>query len=275
MRLAASQIPVRHLSATAINQLLTCPEQFRIRRIKKIPESRGPDKFIGGVDHLTLEHTLRYKMSNNYEDMPLEWIPSQYALAWEKSVTDEGEPEWYDSDIEEEYTRGEQMAVLYHDQITPTVRPIAVEERLEDKISGVPIPVIGYADVIESSRIIEKKTSKAKVSKPKPQWLLQGRIYQLGFDDKPIEWHLTTKSKTPGIFTPHNEEGLRLEASDRDGTAFIIRQAWGLLTDLWRRYGAEKPWPVTGYSHPFACGLCVAGPKYSARCRAWGGDGYQ
>ena len=272
MRLAYSKPPIQHLSATAIAQLTTCPELFRLRRIKRIPESKGVDKFVGTVDHETLERVLRKKMGTNYQDVPNEQIPDIYNRAWTESIQEE-EVVWYDKDPDEVHANGLDMAVLYNDQVTPTIKPVAVEERFEEEISGIPVPVVGYADVIENGRIIEKKTSKSKVSKPKPMWLLQGRIYQLTYD-KPIEWHLSTRSKTPGIFTPENEEGLRLESSDRDSTALIIRQAWGQLTDLWRRYGPDQPWPFHGLTHPYQCGLCLAGPKNSAKCIAWGGPGY-
>lgn len=273
MRIGRSQPPIHTLSATAIQQLFTCPEMFRLRRILKIPESQGVDKFIGTVDHATLEDALRYKLRNQ-RDYPLESIPQVYNYAWDSSIQEDGEPEWFESNPQEVHDHGELMAVLYHQSVTPSINPQSIEERFEQDIPGVPVPIVGYADVVESSRIIEKKTSKAKVSKPKPQWLLQGRIYQMSYDDKPVEWHLTTRSKMPGIFTPETDGGLRLEASDRDGTAQIIRQAWGLITDLWGRYGADHTWPTTGVVHPFQCGLCLAGPKHSGKCPAWGGPGY-
>ena len=238
MKISYSKPPIHHLSASAIAQLTTCPEQFRLRRILKIPESRGPDKFIGAVDHSTLEDALRYKLREN-QDYPLDWMPAIYDTAWDHEIQEEGEPDWYDQDKQEIHDTGLDMAVIYHDSVTPTINPIAIEERFEQEIPGVPIPVVGYADVVESSRIIEKKTSKARVRNPKPQWILQGRIYQMSYDDLPVEWHLTTRSKTPGVFTPETDEGLRLERSDRDSTALIIRQAWGCLTDYWRRYGPD------------------------------------
>jgi PD-(D/E)XK nuclease superfamily protein len=273
VRLSYSKPPLEHLSASAIAQLTTCPEQFRLRRILNIPESRGPDKFIGIVDHATLEDALRFKLRSGC-DYELESIPRIYDLAWDSELLEEGEPEWYGEDPIAIHDNGELMAVLYHDQVTPSIKPTAIEERFEQDIPGVPVPVVGYADVVEHSRIIEKKTSKARVRTPKPQWLLQGRIYQLSYDDKPIEWHLTTRNKTPGIFTPETDEGLRLETSDRDSTVLIVQQAWGYLGDLWRRYGANHSWPLHGLTHPFQCGLCFAGPKHSGRCIAWGGEGY-
>lgn len=273
MKLSYAKPPIHHLSASAIAQLSTCPEQFRLRRILKIPESRGPDKFVGAVDHATLEDALRYKLREK-QDYPLEWMPSVYDTAWDYEIQEEGEPEWYGQDKQEIHDTGLDMAVLYHDSVTHTINPVAIEERFEQEIPGVPVPVVGYADVVEHSRIIEKKTSKARVRSPKPQWILQGRIYQMSYDDLPVEWHLTTRNKNPGVFTPETDEGLRLEQSDRDSTALIIRQAWGYLADLWRRYGPDHSWPLHGLTHPFQCGLCFAGPKQSGRCIAWGGEGY-
>lgn len=267
MKLAYSKPPILHLSASAIAQLTTCPEQFRLRRIKKIPESRGLDKFIGTVDHETMEMTLRYKMRNKF-DVPMEELPGMYDHVWDNSIQEEGIPDFQGNNPSDIREHGQLMAALYHEAITPTIKPKAIEERFEETIGGVPIPIVGYADVVESGRIVEKKTSKAKVSTPKPQWLLQGRLYQLTYE-KPIEWNVITKQKTPQILTPDNAPELRLESSDKDQTAAIVRQAWNLLSDLWNRYGEDKEWPVFGLQHPFACNMCGFGPKYGGKCIAW------
>src|SRR4051812_5600109 len=124
MRLSYSKPPIKHLSASAIAQLTTCPEQFRLRRIKMIPESRGADKFIGIVDHATLEDALRYKLREK-KDYPLDWMPSIYDTAWDYELSEEG-VEWYGEDPQAIHDNGELMAVLYHDQITPSIRPMAI-----------------------------------------------------------------------------------------------------------------------------------------------------
>ena len=247
--------------------LVTCPEQFRLRKIKKIPETWGLDKFIGSVDHRT--HQVNFERKIDWaEDMPIEDMDLVYRQQWDKEILEDDEPDWAGKDPLEVRDHGWQMVVAYHDLASPSVQPIHVEERFELNIHDVPIPVVGYTDVETSDVLIERKTTAARVKKPKSKWLTQGRIYSMAYS-KPVEWHIVTKQVTPQVVLPDAEPGLRLEAVNPDATVLMVQQAAYTLNDLWLRYGPDKPWPVNGLYHDWACSYCSFGPNYGKNCVAW------
>lgn len=261
---------MEHLSASSIAQFIQCPEQFRLRRLQRVPESTGIDKWIGIVDHETHAENLTRKVEKG-TDLPLDAMHSVYDKVWDTELSDvvekEGTPEWA-NDSDETRAHGHLIMQTYHELVSPTVQPIAVEQRFEEQLTGVPVKLVGYVDVEEKSRLIERKTTKSRMSKPKPGWLLQGRLYSMVFQ-KPVEWQVVTRAKTPTICLPDTDPELRLEVGGGDGVVLLIQQAAYMLNDLYVRYGPDSPWPTTGILHPFLCGYCFAGPKYNFRCAAW------
>lgn len=272
MRLSGWSVPISHLSASSLSQFIACPEMWRLRRLKRIPESTGIDKWIGIIDHETHAANLTKKISTG-TDLPTEQMHGIYDSVWEEELSENGEPEWYGADPSATRDHGHLIMETYHEVVSPTVTPIAVESRFEEKLADVPIKIVGYVDVEETSRLIERKTTKARLSKPKPNWALQGRLYSMIYQ-KPVEWQVVTRAKLPTICTPETDPELRLEVGNGDSVVLLIQQAAYMMNDLYLRYGADRPWPTTGILHPFQCGYCFAGPKFTGNCIAWGGNAY-
>lgn len=271
MRLSGWDAPFQHLSASAISLLITCPEQFRLRRIKRIPETWGIDKFIGSVDHKTHQENFTQKIVTA-KNLTIEDMAGAYHRTWDKEYLEsDEEPDFGDKDPVQTREHGWQMVEAYHDLASPSVQPINVEERFEVRVPDVPIPVVGYTDVETKETLIERKTTGARLKKPKAKWLTQGRIYSMAYA-KPVEWHVVTKQVTPQVITPYYEPGLRLDSADHDATALMIQQAAYTLNDLWLRYGPDTPWPVNGLYHDWACSYCSFGPSYGKNCVAWKGS---
>lgn len=268
MRLSGWHAPIPHLSASSIAMLIQCPEQFRLRKILRITESMGVDRFLGIVDHETHALNLKQKVHTTI-DISTDLMNLNYGLRWKEALT-EGEPEWQKDTPEEAKDLGLLMMQTYHQEVSPTIQPIRVEERFEQRFPGIPIPVVGYPDVEEDKRIIERKTTKTKLSKPKSKWTVQGRIYSLVYD-KPVEYHVITKQKSPQLVTPLTNDEFLLAPDHHDSTLVLIEQAATMLNEYWLRYGPDNPWPTTGLFHDWLCGYCFAGPKYGNYCVAWKG----
>lgn len=266
MRLSGFHVPVEHLSASSLAMLIQCPEQYRLRYVQHIRPSFGIDKFIGIVDHAAQAENFRQKIKS-FEDLDVEYMRGMYRAKWDATIEDEGEPEWKD-DPEEVKQTGLLMMETYHAQVSPTITPIRVEERFEETLPGLPVPIIGYPDVETAERIVERKTSKSKLTKPKSKWTLQGRIYSLILD-KPVEYQVITKQKTPQCVTALEAPDLLVANGFRDATLETLDQAVHTLNDLWARYGPDRPWPTNGVLHDWLCGYCFAGPKYGNHCIAW------
>lgn len=270
MKLSGWSVPIEYLSASSIAQFIACPEQFRLRRLKRIPESKGVDQWIGTIDHNAHSQNLGQKITSGV-DLSTDEMHQIYDAEWEKEMELEGEPEWYENFPDEVKSHGHLMVETFHEVVSPTITPIAVESRFEERVKGVPIPIVGYVDVEETGRLIERKTSKARTSKPKPGWLLQGRIYSLIYQ-KPVEWQIITKAKTPTVCMAETDPGLRLELENVDSTVLLLQQAATMMNDCYNRYGEDRPWPLLGVMHTFQCSYCFAGPKYANNCVAWNSE---
>jgi hypothetical protein len=249
--------------------LVQCPEQFRLRRVLKIPESMGVDRFVGIVDHGTHAENFRQKIATD-QDLQQQTMWEIFDNTWDQTILQEGEPEW-SSPVEQTKTLGQLMVDTYHAQVSPTVHPIKVEERFEQTFKNMPIPIVGYPDVETRSQIIERKTSASKLSKPKSKWVVQGRIYSMVYA-KPVEYHIITKQKTPQVVTAETAPAMCLHPEHADSTLQVIEQALFSLNDYWTRYGPDHPWPTTGLYHDWLCNYCFAGPSYGGFCVAWKGQ---
>lgn len=267
MLLSSFRLPVDHLSASAISDFLTCPEKFRQERILKVPRRPYVDGFIGSVHHDTVEENFSQKI-HTAKDQSLEQALSVFDYKWAERLESEGEPVWTEHPEKVEKL-GKKMVQAFHTHVSPDIKPIAVEQRFEDSVPGLPVPVVGYIDVEERDSIQEFKTAKQKVAKPKANWRFQGMVYQL-FLRKPVYWTVTTKQVTPVNWHWRNAPDLVLPLGNPDQTARMIVQAAEMLNECWQRYGRDNPWPTTGLMHTFACDYCHAGPKNpNPTCPAW------
>lgn len=269
MRLSGWQIPKSQLSASSLALAIQCPEQFRIKHILKVPEKTFSDRFLGRVDHDSWAAFFAWKKDLG-KPMDLATLKSTYVTQWERHLANEEEPVvWKEGENPEKFQEtGLKMIDAYY-PLAEKIEPLGVEQRFEGRIPEVPVPIIGYVDLEEKFSIIERKTAKQKVSKPKPTWRMQGRIYSL-FVGKPVDWHVVTKQVTPKVYTPEEEPALRMEPWQKDQTVRMIQQTAHRLNDLYARYGPDTPWPTDGIFRDWLCDFCSFGPIRGNRsCIAW------
>ena len=266
MRLGQRAFPIETLSATSMMKAVACPEAWRRRYLLHEREGFGVDRFVGSVDHATIAGFMDDKKNTG-----MVWSPEQlfgaYSWCWDdelKKSEEGGEPPNFGTEDPGKLSdQGKLMVHTYVKEAARHVEPIAVESRFEEKVPGVPVPVIGYIDLETQEKIIERKTSKTKVSKPRPGWQFQGKVYQLA-QRKPVEWHVSTRQVTPQVVT-----GITLPVVNPDPTVVMIQSIWAMLNDYYQRYGTTSPWPTTGLFHPWMCGTCGYGPSHQASCVAW------
>lgn len=267
MRLNGWHVPVEWLSASALSTFIACPELYRLQKIKKIKESMGLSRFTGIVDHSATAANLSQKIET-HQDITTEELMKVFAREWDLTIEQEGEPEWGLDEQDAALEKGLEMVSLYHETISPMIQPIKVEQRFEEKVKGLPVPIVGYPDVEEKGLIIERKTSSKKMNKPKPGWTFQGNIYSLVLD-KPVAYHCVTNQVTPQITTPLTSPDLMLENSNHDATVRLLQHAAYMLNDTYIRLGEDRPWATLGVLHDWRCNFCFAGPKYANSCVAW------
>lgn len=257
----------QHLSATQLNMFDRCPEQFRNRYILKKRERPGAALIIGRADHAAAEHNYRQKITSGV-DLPISEVEDAYADAYEAAIDEHGgdtEIAWGD----ENYTRakddGARLVRAYHEQVAPSVQPIAVEREIFHSIPQVPVALKGFIDVETTVSVIERKTTKRAESKPKGQWRLQGMIYRAALR-KPVEWQLSIRGKSARCITRVDAPELVLpwvDGCDQLANRYvgrIIRQ----LHATYVMYGPDAPWPGA-ISHDWGCSFC----GYRPHCAWW------
>jgi len=264
VRLSGFYLPVEHLSATSLSVAITCPEQFRLRYIKHEPERLNIQKLVGSAFHGAIADNWRWKVEKG-DDLPEHEALCRLLGAWDDTIEREGEPEWKEPP-EQLFQTSQQMLSSYLLDYAPAVTPLWVEQRIEESVPGIPVPVVGVVDCETKSRIQETKTTPAKVTTPKPRWRLQSRIYQL-LVRKPVEHQIVTRQKTPRVYTAETEPGLLTPVADPDQTVLILQRAVSTLNDYYARWGPDEPWPPSGIFHDWLCRYCPYVPK----CVAWAG----
>lgn len=260
-------LPLEHLSATSLNMLQRCPRQFQERYVFQKLERPGAARVLGSAFHKAQEHNWVQKITS-YEDVPTDQVVEFFHdAAWPGAVEAAGgqaEIEW---DGEPERTRetGARMVRAYRDTTSPRVQPLAVEERFEHSLAGLPVPLLGFVDVRTDTVMIDEKTSKQKKTWLKPDWRLQARIYQL-FQPLHVDFHVITKAAEPTVWTPLDSPQLS-ELWNKDQvfeTQAYVRQLAQLANHYMATYG-DDPWPTTGIGHDWACDWC----GFRSNCPAW------
>jgi len=264
MRLSGFHLPTDHLSATQLSVAITCPEQYRLRYLKHEPERLNIQKLVGSAFHGAIADNWRWKLANG-NDLPERAALERLMGAWDDTIEREGEPEWKEPP-QQLFQASSLMLTSYLDSEAPAIQPLATETWFEERVSGIPVPVTGVVDCETRSRILETKTTPAKVTTPKPRWRLQARMYQLSLR-KPVEHQIVTRQATPKIYTSASEPGLLSPVADPDQTVLILNRAVATLNDYYARWGADEPWPPSGIHHDWLCKYCSFVPK----CFAWQG----
>jgi len=264
VRLTSFHLPVDHLSATSLSLAISCPEAFRLRYVRHEPERLNIPKLVGSAFHAVLADNWRWKLEKG-DDLPGPVALQRLQGAWDDVIEKEGDPEWKQppSDV---LTNSSLMVSSYLESEAPKVQPLATEQRFEETIPEIPVPVVGYVDCETKSAILETKTTARKETKPKPRWKLQAKVYQLSLR-KPVMHQIVTRQATPKIYTPESEPGLLTPVADPDQTVLIMQRAVATLNDYYARWGADEPWPPNGIFSDYLCSYCAFVPK----CVAWTG----
>lgn len=154
------------------------------------------------------------------------------------------------------------MLKLYHRKLSPTVQPIAVEERFERPVPGVPVPLVGRIDVMEEGRILDRKTDKQGATKARPEWRVQALVYMAAYPNHDFAWHVQSKNGALRTYGPDKNPGLLLSNTPGKQRAarLLVKEAWDMLTDFYSRYGLDQPWPGVALAHPYACSTCSFRP---------------
>lgn len=252
------------LSASAISTLFTCPEKFRLTYMLQQWGKASAATTLGNAYHYALQKNFEQKVYS-HKDLSLADVLDAYEEGWGQALSKE-EILWRSDDPGATKTLGAEMVKVYHRKLSPLVQPIAVEERFEQAVPGVPVPLVGRIDLMTSRSIIDRKTDKQGATKMRPEWRVQALVYMAAYK-KDFAWHVQSKGGVLRTYAPPKNPGLLLHCTPgkRRAATLLVQRAWEMLSDYYARYGLEQPWPGVALAHPYACSSC----SHKPRCVWW------
>lgn len=256
------------LSASSLGTFSRCPDQFRRRYLLLEREPTNAKMLWGNADDSAASHNYRQKIET-HADVTTDEIMDVFRDSVTVEIERAGgisEVLWEDTSPIEIIDQGVLLARAYHVQVAPTVQPTDVQHWFETTITGIDLPIVGKIDVIREESSIEGKTGRARKKQPEPHWRIQGGLYMLA-KQKPVEWHLRTKTKVPAVYTPAEEPGLRLELTTAatELAQRRLRTYWDLIQHYLATYGPYEPWPTNAPDYGWACSGCW----YRPGCSWW------
>jgi hypothetical protein len=277
---------LEHVSASSFKMLARCPEQWRQRYVlgKKVPPALA--LLVGGADHAAIEHSMRQKVDSAV-DLPLSEVKERFLEELESRVDNLGgigEVEVPGADTkpkrqavyDDERKIGPEVVGVYHTRVSPTLQPLEVEKEFSITVPGVPVPVVGYIDMVAAPAqgtlmdpgqpaIIERKRKGPRGRrKPEPDWTMQGEVYQLAVPE-PYHFHMSFATRDPFVLTPGNDPELAVPLAPRKRSERMVAQMAAEIAFYYVRFGPDEVWPAKGKLHTWACGYC----GYRADCWAW------
>lgn len=217
---------IEHLSYSSISMYLDCPEAWRRKYIAGEPTKKTGALAFGSAFHGTVERMIQ----NTKQDWQNIWR-EEFGKAFTENITLEpGETP------EQHYNDG--VRILSNNEIQSAITGIKprhdnsgvmIERKVELRVPGVPVPVIGYIDVVlNDGTPADFKTSARSWTQDQANNSLQTLFYlaalnQMGWD---INWrfrhYVFVKTKTPQVQI--------LEHEHKPGELFflfeMVRRVW-------------------------------------------------
>lgn len=250
---------ITYLSYSSINLFLTCGEAWRRKYIAKEPQSSTPALVFGSALHNTIENYIAMR----YGEMPIENdLQTLWHGNWNAAVEREPNCEWGADTPAQHFNEGLRLLANPElrqmvDRLTPLRddNGLFMERKIELRVPGVPVPIIGYIDIVTNDGVPgDFKTSAQMWSADKAKAELQPLVYlaalnQMGRNVPGLRFRhfVMTKTKQP-----------KVQVIETQHTWDSIFWFYGLVQQVWRAIESE-----TFVVNPHAW-LC--GPKY---CNAW------
>jgi hypothetical protein len=267
-----------HISASSLKMATRCPEQWRQRYVLGKRMAPSPELINGRANHAAIEYSMEQKIVT-HQDLPTGDVLEFFDHKFKEEVEAEGgigELEVRDGKtlvtdrseavrlVNRIRSNGTGLVGQYHQTISPSVQPVAVEREFELRPGNLPVRVIGRIDLLATDpgmaaapELIDRKTTRQKKYRPEPEWVMQGQIYQLA-EPYAHRWHVSSNP-----MTIQTEFVLPLGSRNRAEKA--LEHICGKVGYYMRRYGPSEEWPADGTLHPWACNYCGFRPD----CWAW------
>jgi hypothetical protein len=220
-------IEIDHLSYSSISLFQTCSEAWRRKYIAKEPTFSSPELAFGTAFHGTIEQHLNTGQA----------ISELWQEQWQKASTDESRsPIVWGAELPEKFCN-DGIRMFSHNAIQAGIERIkeqyqggTLEREVQLKVPGVPVPVIGFIDVLLAGGIpADFKTSSKAWTQDRAQNEQQSLFYlgalnQAG-ETVPGWWFkhfVFVKTKTPQFQELEHQHS----PSEVVGLFITIQQVW-------------------------------------------------
>ena len=230
---------ISHLSYSSVNAYLLCPASWKFRYLDKTPAPTSPNLVFGSAFHDTIEAFLtREDTSVPLDVIWLECWNEQLnsgrnsSIAWgDNNAIDMAEVGFHMFQTEEIAQTIDAIKPLIQDD-----NPV-LEKFIELRIPGVPVPIIGYIDIITADGVpCDFKTAGRKWYPKKAQDETQPVFYlaalnQEGYNlnpDPKFRHYIFTKTKNPVV-----------QVFETTRTVGEMINLFGTVTQVWRGIESE------------------------------------
>lgn len=187
---------LEHLSYSSVNLYCTCSRAWYYKYIKQAPTRPTPSLVFGSAMHDTIEAIVRGAAET----------PTQlWTAAWSRQIADNPDLDWQGEVPEALCNDG--IRILNSDSVIAGIRalrPTAIEQRVELAVPGVPVPVIGYIDLIEDGVPADIKTSNQPWTQEQAEGEIQPLFYLAALNqantpapDNKFRHYVLVKTKIP------------------------------------------------------------------------------
>ena len=250
-----------HLSATAINDYLSCSLLFKLGRVDKLKPDFTPDALeFGSVIHQALGWYYEAKKAGC--KMPLQELLDIFDYFWKEAAEGRKDIKYKAGDSYETLlAKGKVLLKTYYENLPDdNFKVLAIEKPFSFEIDDIDIPLIGAIDLVEEDEagtiiLTDFKTSGKSYSNADIDESFQLTVYNMamkanGFKNKNIllRFDVMVKTKIPK-FEQHYT--VRDEAQERKAEK-TIQMAWEGITKGVFIPNAEA-WKCKGCSYKSYC----------------------
>ena len=168
------------LSPSAVSEYENCPQQYKYRKIDKLPEPPSLDAERGTLVHSVLQDLFEIPAAGRTVESAVDLLPSR----WNAQLADKPELVGMVTNEKEWLDRASALLTTYFSLENPTTFEATHREMHLENDFDTNVYLHGYVDRLDVAptgevRIVDYKTGKA----PKPTWqeksLFQLRVYAL------------------------------------------------------------------------------------------------
>ena len=230
-----------HLSYSSINLYLTCPEHWRRKYLLQQPQPSTPALLLGSAFHGTVEDAISNAATFGKTFTLAELWPTKWRAVLER---DGDSIEWGADTPEQHYNDGlrlmsEPAVQQMVDGLTPLVDAdgMFIERKVELRVPGVPVPVIGYIDLMTADGVPgDFKTSRNRWTQADAEGEIQPLVYLAALHQagRPVagnrfRHYVITKTKKPEVQVIEHRHGM----TEIFWLFELIRRVWdGIESEL-------------------------------------------